>query len=247
MPRVSVILVHYETPRFLQGAISSVLSQTYRDFELHVIDDGSTDPTVAPILDGLGGIANVRVHRCETTNEDRLASCRYATLINWACFGHTAGELVTFLMGDDAYYPDRLERMVTALDTASAEVVYGAQSLCDQHGVEFDIRPAQAPLHDAFERVDLNSVLMKKSAFLEVRGFDEGPEWWRNADAQLFRKLNAAGKVFYPVLGAPTDRKHFRPDSVTENVLKNLPPWHSDPLATTVDHVPIGRRYEAGA
>ena len=226
---MSVILIHFDTPRYLRAAVDSALSQTYRDYELVVIDDGSTHPDVTPILDSLGGIPHVRVHRCETTTDDRAATCRYATLINWAVNGHVAGELVSFLMGDDGYMPDRLDRMVTLLDAGPHDIVYGSQSLRDSHGVEFGRRDAQAPLYDAFERVDINSVLLRKRAFQQVGGFDERPACYRNADAFLWAKLTGAGKVFMPVIGEPTDWKTFLPDSITENVLSGRPPWHKDP------------------
>ncbi len=104
MPKVSVILPTYNSGRYLGQAIESVFSQTYSDFELIVVDDGSTDDT-AEIVKRFNG--RIRYHyqphqeRSVARNTGlKLASAKYVALLD----------------SDDIWYSDRLERGVAALD-----------------------------------------------------------------------------------------------------------------------------------
>lgn len=230
MPRVSVILISYNAGRYLAGAIDSVLSQTYQDFELVIVDDNSSDPLVKPALDAVQGFSNVRVIRCLTTEQERRESVRYAFLINEVVGNHSSGELLSFLCSDDYWMPDRLERMVRLVD-AGANVVYGAQHLVqvDERGEEheFGVRAAFGPLEDAYHRVDLNSVMVTRKAFEDAGGFPTEPtsQNWREADARFWRRLSARGYVFEPVPGGPSDVKRYREDGVDARVIAGLEPW----------------------
>jgi hypothetical protein len=236
LPRVTIALAVYDPPEhLLREAIESVLGQTYDDWELVIADDGSTAPHVHALLDGLSH-PKVRVLKCETTDADREQHCRWAFLLNLIANTRSTGDLLCFLGHDDSYALDRLDRMVTTLDSNQCSVVYGTQELRDELGTPFSIRAANVTLTDAFERVDLNSVMVTRKAFQQVGGFPEEPHAWRNADAYLWRKLTDAGHLFYPVPGPPTDHKHFRSRCVTDNVLKNLPPWHNSEAPPMIGH-----------
>ena len=103
MPKISVIIPTYNTAHYLQEAIESVLAQTYTDFELIVIDDGSTDNTkevVAPYLD--------RIVFLETENNGP-SKARNRAIRESSC------EYVAFLDADDIWYPDKLDRQMTLL------------------------------------------------------------------------------------------------------------------------------------
>jgi glycosyltransferase involved in cell wall biosynthesis len=92
MPKVSVIIPTYNSARYLPEAIESVLAQTYRDFEIVVIDDGSTDNTkevVAPYLD--------RIIFLEVPNGGPAKARNRA-------IRKSSGEYVAFLDADDIWY-----------------------------------------------------------------------------------------------------------------------------------------------
>lgn len=225
MPTVSVILTVYNAGRYLQQSLSSVADQTFRDFELLVMDDGSTDPLVhtllADVLDTEMFDRDQAVVYYESPTEDeRRASCRYATLINRAAEAST-GHYLTYLAGDDYYLPDRLERMVAKLEEGH-DVVYGAQQMI---GDTVGVRGTLGVLMDAWQRVDLNSVMHTRKSFLDAGGWPTDPLYWRDADAYFWRRLTDAGYVFVPVEGGPTDVKRYRSDSVDMRVRAGLTPW----------------------
>ena len=107
-PRVTVFIPVYNAQAYIAEAIESVLAQTYSDFELLVIDDGSTDETASVI--------------CTFMYDPRI---RVVSHIRNLGQPHTrnyglelaSGEYIAFLDADDRCVPERIERQVTYLDT----------------------------------------------------------------------------------------------------------------------------------
>ena len=109
-PRVTVVLPAYNHARFVGQAIASVAAQTYRNLELVVIDDGSTDGTPAAIAEAIEGLPfPVRF----VARENRGAP---ATLNEGAALA--GGDYLAFLNSDDYYAPERIERLVDEIARA---------------------------------------------------------------------------------------------------------------------------------
>ncbi|HEY2387433.1 MAG TPA: glycosyltransferase [Candidatus Binatia bacterium] len=104
-PRVTVVLPVYNHRALLPGAITSVLAQTYTDFELVIVNDGSTDGT-REYLDGLTDPRIVVVHQ----ENQRLPGALNAG------FARARGELLTWTSADNTCAPMFLEALVGALD-----------------------------------------------------------------------------------------------------------------------------------
>lgn len=219
---VTVVLTVYNAASYLPKAISSVLGQTYPDLELWIMEDGSTDPLVDAILAEVTD-PRVTILRHNPTVEERKATARYATLINRAV-AYSTGELVTYLCGDDFYFPSRLQRMVATIEQGH-DVVYGPQLMLNEHGQPVALRNPSGVLDDAYHRVDHNSVMHTREAFEKAGGWDDGPEHWRQADAIFWRRLTAAGYRFHPVQGGPTDAKRYQPQSVDQRMIRGETPW----------------------
>lgn len=237
VPRVTVLMTVYEAGRFLEQSVRSVLDQTFTDWELLVMDDGSSDPLVGEVLDWLTFTVRdprVIVVRYEPTPEERARTVRYATNIN-SGFGCTSGSLITYLAGDDYYLPDRLERMVREMDRLvmagffDGVVVYGSQRLIREDGVEFGVRHTLGSLIDPYGYVDLNSVMHGRRHFGRAGGWPTtpSPENWRRADGVFWRRLCAVGCVFEPLNDGrgPTDVKRFREQGVDARVIRGEVPW----------------------
>src|SRR5487761_652260 len=104
-PRVSVTIPCYNSAPFIRETIGSVLRQTYTDFEVVVVDDGSSDGTF-DIVSAIGD-ARIRVERQENQGLGRTRN-RLLKL--------SRGDLIAFLDHDDLWLPRKLEVQVTAFD-----------------------------------------------------------------------------------------------------------------------------------
>lgn len=102
-PLVSIIMPVYNCEKYISEAIESVLSQSYQNWELLIVDDGSTDHS-PEIIDRYAQ-KDVRIQSFHNKNEGVSAARNFA-------LSKISGELVTFIDSDDVYHPDRLQRMV---------------------------------------------------------------------------------------------------------------------------------------
>lgn len=106
-PRVTVFIPAFNVDRYISEAVESVLAQTYRDFELLVVDDGSTDRTLE-ILRTYSYDTRVRIV-ANSTNLGRPATRNIGLDL-------ARGEFIAFLDGDDVCLPERLQHQVDYLD-----------------------------------------------------------------------------------------------------------------------------------
>lgn len=123
MPRVSVIIPTYNSARFIAATLESVFAQSYSDFEIIVVDDGSTDDTravLAPYLE--------RIRYIHQPNNERSAARNHA-------LAHAGGEYIAFLDSDDLWAPDKLERQVAVLDAnPQASLAFNQARYIDENG-----------------------------------------------------------------------------------------------------------------
>lgn len=114
MPRVSILLQTYNQAQYLDESVASLLSQTWQDFELRIVDDCSPDDTWQ-VLQKYQGLPRVTLVR----NPHNLGQ-HASTNLHMASL---SGELVLFASGDDVYYPRLLERQVDAFESDPAIVL----------------------------------------------------------------------------------------------------------------------------
>src|SRR5262245_39872039 len=120
MPRVAVLTALYNHEAFVGRAIESVLAQTYRDWELILWDDGSSDRSLAiaqEYAENHGDRLRVFTHSNGANRgqeETRNAALR-----------ETAAEYFCLLDSDDFYHPSKLENLVPLLDAKDVGLAYG--------------------------------------------------------------------------------------------------------------------------
>lgn len=121
MPLVSIIIPFYNTERFLQEAIESVLAQTYADWELLLVDDGSTDGSSA-IARRYADRVPPKIRCLEHPDH---GNCGQAASRNLG-IAAARGDFLALLDADDVWLPQKLEQQVPILEAhPEVSMVYG--------------------------------------------------------------------------------------------------------------------------
>ncbi|MDM5298429.1 glycosyltransferase family 2 protein [Bacillus pumilus] len=204
--KVSVILTSYNKPDFIDRVLKSMMEQTYPNWELLIMDDGSEPDTInqiKPFLDD----KRIQLYPHLVHPVNRLVTVRYATLINEA-LTYITGELVCYLTDDTVYRKDRLQKMVDVFQSKPhIDIVYSSQRVVhvDQHLIEkmTFIREADHLLEHASFQVDHCSV-MHRSCLLPLihekfgQYWDDDPKHWHHADSVFWMRLNHFA-TFFPL------------------------------------------------
>jgi glycosyltransferase involved in cell wall biosynthesis len=165
-----VVIATYNYGRYLAGAIDSVLAQTYQDYEIIVVDDGSKDRTSEVIKPFLAD------PRIEYSVTDHLGQPRAKN----AGIRRARGSLIAILDADDMWLPRKLERQVALFESdPELGVAYTRRLLIDEGGEP--LAYIQPPLHrgDILESIFRanfichSSVLVRRAVFDEIGLFDE--------------------------------------------------------------------------
>lgn len=120
-PRVSILMAAFNAERFIGAAIESVMAQTFEDWELLIVNDGSTDETARIIADFASNDPRIQALSHAGAANRGIASSR-----NLALRG-ARGELVAILDADDVWMPPKLADQVAIMDAhPDAGMVCGA-------------------------------------------------------------------------------------------------------------------------
>jgi glycosyltransferase involved in cell wall biosynthesis len=167
-PLISVIIPTYNRWPLIAEAIDSVLVQAFRDFELIVVDDGSTDGTAKRLVK-----FDSRLRLFKTTNRGVAAARNFGV-------GHAAGRYVAFLDSDDLWLPRKLEIQLALLDRHPEIQICQTEEIWIRKGVKVNPKAIhRKPSGDIFVRsLDLclispSAVMMTRELFQRVGGFDE--------------------------------------------------------------------------
>lgn len=133
IPKVSVCIPTYNGANYIQEAIHSVLRQTYQDFEIIIVDNASTDNSVALVTELARGSEKIHLYR----NDQNIG---LAGNLN-KCFQLARGEYIKYLCVDDLLLPDCLALMVERLDAhPDVDLACGGRISINEHGQPFGLR-----------------------------------------------------------------------------------------------------------
>lgn len=176
MPTVSVIIPTYGIPLFLDKAISSVLTQTYSNIELIVVDDNN--PNTKARIQTQNIISNYK--------DPRLKYIQHPINKNGAAarntgIKHSKGKFISFLDSDDEFFPTRIEKCLESLKNED-EVIAGVYSGCEfrRGGKTYDrytnVKSGNylvETLACTFMFCSGSNIFVRKSVIDELNGFDE--------------------------------------------------------------------------
>jgi glycosyltransferase involved in cell wall biosynthesis len=189
---VSVIMSAYDAARYIGEAIESVLAQTHREFEFIIVDDGSTDGTLAIAREWASRDPRIRV--IEQANAGMGAALNRALSL-------ATSEMIVRLDADDVMRADRIERQLAFLgERPSLALAASFIEYLDDRGRPCGGVTSRLVTEEAVRRLvtedDLiglyhSSVIMRRSAVLAVGGYR--PQFWPADDIDLWNRLVEKG------------------------------------------------------
>ncbi len=231
-PLVSIVLPFWNRRDVLPDALRSIQQQTYRNWELVAIDDGSTDDS-AGIVRTFARDKRIRCHRLA---ENRGVAAARNVGVQQAC-----GEYVAFIDSDDIWFPQKLQEQVSALKTlrAPASTVIYTQ-------IEYATR-GQATRRVSIDWLSGNihrnclagwspaitpSIMLHRDLFLSKGGFDE--HLAVHEDEDLWMKLARDHEFFcipsilVRVRTHAVNRLSWNPDVRIQGLRSFLDKWHKE-------------------
>lgn len=212
-PLVSIIMPAYNAEKYLAAAIQSALGQSYRRWELIVVDDGSMDRTAAIAREFAS--ADERIEYVFQSNK-KLAGARNTGI------REARGELIAFLDSDDLWVKEKLERQVKKIKETGADVIFSGGFLFPEDDASNESTTFATlcgkfsgaemfPLLFIENRLPILSVVVRREALDSGGGgkpFDESEEFHYGCeDYDLWLRLAKSGAVFY---GMPEKLVRYR-------------------------------------
>ena len=181
---VSVIMAAYNAEPYIRETMSSVLEQTYKNWELIVVDDCSSDATYRILQEYAGTDTRVRLMRNER-NQGCAASRNRA-------IDASRGFYIAFLDSDDLWEPQKLQRQLEFMQFQGADLVYTNYRMIDGggHFIKHRTLKSKATLEDLLEEnyINFSSPLFTRKSLEDLR-FDS--KWYHEDYVFLLEYMKA--------------------------------------------------------
>ncbi len=240
MPKVSVIIPTYNRANYICETIDSVLSQTFKDFEIIIVDDGSTDHT-RDVLEKYRD----RINYHYQVNEGAGAARNKAISLS-------RGEYLGFIDDDDLWLPNKLEVQVKELDE-NPDVAFVCSGAYQIDGSGQTITYWSAKCTETFENLYegdfvLNlTVLLRRKCFDEIGGGDASliisydyDLWLRVAKTHKFKHINAP-LAKYRLHGNNLSKNHII--AIKDHITIISKKYFSDKVTSLKRIIRISREY----
>ena len=177
--KVSVIMPSYNRADSLRTAVESVQAQSYTEWELLIVDDGSTDDTK--------GVVEALASKDERIRYEGIAHSGVSAARDTGLKA-AQGDIIAYLDSDNAWHEDYLLFMVHALLKSGKQCGYCALRIVDhdEGGTKF-LRHRHFHLRDLLRNnyIDINIFMHRRSLYEELGGFDRGLRRWVDWDLIL--------------------------------------------------------------
>lgn len=164
--KISVVIPTYNRARLIESSVKSVLSQTYQNLEVIVVDDASTDNTAEVVK----AISDSRVKYVRLEKKSRACAARNKGI------EQANGKYIAFNDSDDRWLPEKLQRQYDFLKESNADIVLCKMKCFDDGGEFLHIFPTR----NSSSRIDYKSLLQYNCAstqtfFGKAECFNETP------------------------------------------------------------------------
>jgi len=196
LPLVSVIITTYNRAELICKTIDSILSQTYKNFELIIIDDGSTDNTKEVIK----MYSDSRLQYIKTDNWGGPARPRNIGIKK------SSGQYIAFCDDDDIWLPEKLEEQVKAITNSKSKMIFSMQKQFGGTNIfssYFGIGPLPFKVNTSANNllktncIPLSSVMVEKLLLSEIGGFDERRSFIAIEDNDLWIRVSKKTNILF--------------------------------------------------
>lgn len=212
--KVSVIIPTFNRAKLIKRSIQSVLDQTYQDFEVIIVDDGSTDDTKSVIE----SFKNPRIKYISHDINKGPSAARNAGIKN------AKGKYIAFQDSDDEWLPEKLEKQMECFDTVSPRVsiVYCGLWRKKDKNISLIPPPSVSPKDGDINLficrgnfIAMPTVVCEKECFNKAGLFDE--KFHHFEDWELLIRLSRYSRIKY--IDEPLVMSYFTPGGVNEQGL----------------------------
>jgi teichuronic acid biosynthesis glycosyltransferase TuaG len=194
---VSVIVPTYNSEQYILKALESIQKQTHQDWEIIVVDDGSTDQTEDVIQQFSATLAMQQIQYLKQAQNQGVSAARNAGI------AVATGSYIAFLDSDDIWRENHLSRGIKALEEQKKDILYSPvqtfqattyqELVCDRHlPGHLEKFPLSLLIHDM--PIYPSTIVMRKEIFEQVGDFDTTLR--TTEDVDFFIRVAAAGFKF---------------------------------------------------
>lgn len=186
--KFSIVVPTYNRAHLIKKTLQSLLDQTYKDFEVIVVDDGSTDETESVVC----SLTDVRIFYYKKNNAERATARNFGS-------GKATGEYVNFFDSDDLAYPNHLQCAYNLIQMYDAQIFALNYVVEDENG---KLLRRGSKFYDLNRQlifgnlINCTPVFVKKNLVFEFP-FDEDKKLTGSEDYLLWLKLSARFHFYY--------------------------------------------------
>ncbi|NML69116.1 glycosyltransferase [Chryseobacterium sp. RP-3-3] len=192
MIKFSILIANYNNGKYFRDCYNSLISQTYQNWEVIIVDDASTDDSVEVIEGIIKNDSRFRIYK-NTSNQ----GCGYTKR---ECMKYAEGEICAYLDPDDAIYANSLEKIVHEFAKNDITAAYSQMILCDENLNPEKVFASTKQIYNS--RYFFNCPIQfshfftfKKETYLKTSGIN--PNLKSAVDQDLYLKILEHGNVKY--------------------------------------------------
>jgi glycosyltransferase involved in cell wall biosynthesis len=213
-PKISIVIPSYNRAEYISSTLNSILAQTYKDFEIIFVDDGSTDNTEAILQSYMD--KDYRVKYFKQSNSERAVARTYGMSL-------AIGDYICLVDSDDVWYPHKLETQFSFMEAnADYLLCYASVNRIDMQGRKLAAATRQLEGYTGwvfFELLKRNFIpsvtpMFRKEVLKKVK--EQNTEYIPYEDWDFWLRLSREGKFYH--IREPLGAYRLHPGQSVQNV-----------------------------